>query len=546
MRKIYSLIFTAVLSLFTGVTQSQPTFTANDFQCFLDKYVAKDPYANCDGVGGLTANDFLCFLNAYVAKDPYANCDGSVTSVGWTTFTQDNGSHTLYVSASGTGDCTRGSPCSLSTGLNLWRDNSTDWMLFRAGDSWTFNSPLQMTKGNNTPGKYLRIGSWGTGNLPRLIFNGCSGISGEVLNKSGLAITDVEIVGDRTANTGGIRILGWKNILIEGVYVRSFADNIIIQGQGIRSTGIKVRRTTSADSNWNGGGPSNKSQGIFMASCDGWLIEECNFLQNGILGSIFSHGAYIQGGQGTDEDCGPGDFIGNIAFDNASEGVQDRPGGNHINNLYAKNSYGAYMDQVGICNWNSIIGCKDISPTLLRGRGLLIVGNYSGRGNFAGYNKLASGQGNTQGFDLSGMNGSFSDGVVYDWHNPTFPEGRGFVSGNSVTLTNCTAIQIVPAQGNGQAAAWCFQGGHGSGNKGFFNGASNVDNTATLGTRLSVEPADPKVNFTDYMTSIGMSGGEDEFMAQVRLQTHQRWDVRFTAPVYNSWLRNRVGIVGGP
>jgi len=44
-----------------------PVLTANDFQCFLDRYVAADAYANCDGVGGLTGNDFQCFLNQYVA-----------------------------------------------------------------------------------------------------------------------------------------------------------------------------------------------------------------------------------------------------------------------------------------------------------------------------------------------------------------------------------------------------------------------------------------------------------------------------------------------
>jgi len=44
-----------------------PLLTGNDFQCFLDKYVANDAYANCDGVGGLTGNDFQCFINAYVA-----------------------------------------------------------------------------------------------------------------------------------------------------------------------------------------------------------------------------------------------------------------------------------------------------------------------------------------------------------------------------------------------------------------------------------------------------------------------------------------------
>jgi len=44
-----------------------PVLTANDFQCFMDQFVAGSSYANCDGVGGLTANDFQCFIDRYVA-----------------------------------------------------------------------------------------------------------------------------------------------------------------------------------------------------------------------------------------------------------------------------------------------------------------------------------------------------------------------------------------------------------------------------------------------------------------------------------------------
>jgi hypothetical protein len=47
-----------------------PLLTANDFQCFLNKFAAADAYANCDGSTGspaLTANDFQCFLNKYAA-----------------------------------------------------------------------------------------------------------------------------------------------------------------------------------------------------------------------------------------------------------------------------------------------------------------------------------------------------------------------------------------------------------------------------------------------------------------------------------------------
>jgi hypothetical protein len=43
-----------------------PALTGNDFQCFLNRFVQSDLYADCDGVGGLTANDFQCFLNRYV------------------------------------------------------------------------------------------------------------------------------------------------------------------------------------------------------------------------------------------------------------------------------------------------------------------------------------------------------------------------------------------------------------------------------------------------------------------------------------------------
>ncbi len=45
-----------------------PALTANDFQCFINKYAANDTYANCDGSTGnpaLTANDFQCFINKY-------------------------------------------------------------------------------------------------------------------------------------------------------------------------------------------------------------------------------------------------------------------------------------------------------------------------------------------------------------------------------------------------------------------------------------------------------------------------------------------------
>ncbi len=49
---------------------TNPRLTANDFQCFLNRFAAGESYANCDGstsIPSLTANDFQCFLNKYAA-----------------------------------------------------------------------------------------------------------------------------------------------------------------------------------------------------------------------------------------------------------------------------------------------------------------------------------------------------------------------------------------------------------------------------------------------------------------------------------------------
>jgi hypothetical protein len=51
-------------------SSGNPLLTANDFQCFLNKYASGDPQANCDASTGsplLTANDFQCFLNRFAA-----------------------------------------------------------------------------------------------------------------------------------------------------------------------------------------------------------------------------------------------------------------------------------------------------------------------------------------------------------------------------------------------------------------------------------------------------------------------------------------------
>ncbi len=50
-----------------------PVLTANDFQCFLNRFASGNQEANCDGSTGtpaLTANDFQCFINTFAAGCP--------------------------------------------------------------------------------------------------------------------------------------------------------------------------------------------------------------------------------------------------------------------------------------------------------------------------------------------------------------------------------------------------------------------------------------------------------------------------------------------
>ncbi len=54
-------------------SSGSPVLTANDFQCFLNRFAASDSWANCDGSTGaptLTSNDFQCFLNAFAQGCP--------------------------------------------------------------------------------------------------------------------------------------------------------------------------------------------------------------------------------------------------------------------------------------------------------------------------------------------------------------------------------------------------------------------------------------------------------------------------------------------
>jgi hypothetical protein len=42
----------------------------NDFVCFLQKFAARDPYANCTGDAAINVDDFVCFMQKFAAGCP--------------------------------------------------------------------------------------------------------------------------------------------------------------------------------------------------------------------------------------------------------------------------------------------------------------------------------------------------------------------------------------------------------------------------------------------------------------------------------------------
>ncbi len=69
----FTAIYTTSCYANCDASTGSPRLTANDFQCFINRWAAADPYVNCDGSTTppvLSANDFQCFLNSFAGGCP--------------------------------------------------------------------------------------------------------------------------------------------------------------------------------------------------------------------------------------------------------------------------------------------------------------------------------------------------------------------------------------------------------------------------------------------------------------------------------------------
>jgi hypothetical protein len=558
------LVVPAVLPMLQcggGAAHAQ-TLTAADFACFLTKYAENDPYANCDGVGGLTANDFACFRHRYVTGDLWADCDGSGKVTGWTNLNPPAGAIVRYVAPNGSGTaCTQSNPCSLATAMAT-TGNGPNQILFPAGSTWT-NVSIDV-KESGSPNSYFVFGSYGFGARPKFL-------SSETIFHFDAGKVGIAIVGLHLEYTGSGQNVssmfgrdGTAHVLIEDCYIAKWGDGIVFHSTGGgRLSDIRINRNVIVDIKDTDG----RCQGMFFGEVDNLVITGNVLDFNGRSAgeqTIFMHNVYIH------ETCGPAVFKGNISTRATSHGVQVRPGGIVTDNLFAENAVNCYIgDAAGVTNElsrNVVIGGRDISPEHPRGIAYEIGGRGPVTDNIAAHQKL--GTQNVTAFGFAGFDtGTVSGNVVEDWDAPggecwaTAVEWNGGAGGpgsivferNRLTMPNGPGMMS-----RHESRPWSSQFTYrlnryftttpfGQGCNGYaqFSTSSGVGldwnswNNRETGSTFAAMPA-VDISFEARMASLQMPGGLAEFMAQCRTQSKQYWRPEFTAEGFRAWAWPRA------
>jgi hypothetical protein len=281
-----------------------------------------------------------------------AGVDGSASTDGWTNFKPSADTRTVYVSCGGGDDQNDGrSPSSakrtLAAGIALLRNGSPDWLLLERGGVW-HESLGQWKKSGRSASEPMLVSTYGdaparprldTGARAGIITNGGGGSPATIDN---LAIVGLHFHAD--GYTGGGNCIGGQflqpasHVLIEDCKFEGYSGNLVFQGYGGRHSDFRLRRSVIVDA-YAIHSVGGHSQGLYAYAVDGLLIEENVFDHNGwnekVAGAgadIFSHNLYI------DNDNTAVVVRGNVIANASSHGMQLRPGGTVVDNLFVRNS----------------------------------------------------------------------------------------------------------------------------------------------------------------------------------------------------------------
>lgn len=489
---------------------------------------------------------------------------------GWTLLTPSPASRLIHVSSSTGNDANDGSKekpiKTLFKAMTLSRKGYPDWVLLKCGDTWQ-----EAFTGVNLSGKSAEeravVTSYGVGPRPKVVCDTeKSGSCLHFFKKNNAAVTDIHFTAKhrvfgkpdfKVAGGGsGIRGTDSFNLLIEGCFIECFKVNIVLEGD--MTKGIVVRRNVIVDAYSVGKG---FSQGIYTAGVEGFVCEENVFDGNGwnpnvpeAAANIFNHGLY------NDSERSTHSFVRNNIFTRSSStGVQQKMGGEMVNNLYMLNgpACDAWIGGTkGLMKDNVVLGTKD-ATTRETGGGLLVLGgDVLAVNNILAHGPRAStmaaltiGKGSDKERALYGdVQVTWDGNIVYNWGGDGFGASYERVltyKNNYVIKNNRKAVNMkIPLD------KVKFVGNVFDSQAKFYHmnkriRAVEFDSIAKADDKYDVRVtfADPSRCIESYAEKIGVGRTHADFMAAARKQRRGNWDEKLTADAVNKYIREGFKIV---
>ncbi len=507
----------------------------------------------------------------------------AVRQDGWTALTPSADSRRVFVSSSSGDDFRDGlsertAKRTLGSAIALLRHGHPDWLLLKRGDTWS-ESLGHWKRSGRSPDEPMVVTGYGEGEArPRLLTGADNGLITLAAGDSPARIDHLAIVGlHMHANTyrgaASPSAVSWmsttENLLIEDCYFEGYEVDVRIAEAGGRKRNVRIRRNVIVDAFATAGVVGH---GLYLATCDNLLLEENLIDHNGFnpavegaTPSIFRHGVYIQSGV---DGCSNVLVRGNIVSNSASHGVQLRPGGVALDNLFLNNPIalllggGVELQQGGalaVAHHNVVMGGRDIDAENPRGWGLggenLAAATFSenviafGVGGLAVPIELG---GNAPGVGVRAT--WLRDNLVHDWGGTTILAGAAGRCGplwfeRNVLRNSRSDEPLLSLRGDGVLAAL-----HARHNRFDGRGPAVVCGGEVLTPEAwraasgdeapdsASSPAPAKLPTIEaYMASLGESGGAAEFTLAARRQSKARWDPRFTAAAVNAFVRAGFG-----
>ena len=324
----------------------------------------------------------------------------TLSSDGFTNFTASADTRKVYVAANGNDDNDGLSPqtplATPAKGYALLRDGYPDWLLFKAGDTFTSGLGTIYKSGRSADQRQV-IGVYGEGERPLFeISDKFFAYKPFTTSVDNLAVVGLHLISPHRDtrrrdfspsgmadywHQGGFALLGpASNVLFEDLVIEYFNLGFVLQSDEKHGyqTGMQIRRSSIAHcyGHWDSS-IGGHAQGIYASYVNGLEIDECvwdhngwNPLVDGAIRTKFNHNLYIQ------SDSRNVSVTRNIITRGSAHGLQLRPGGVIEDNLFVGNALAFFTGQeASTVRRNVVLQSDDMSGDAdgVRGFGIEIL-----------------------------------------------------------------------------------------------------------------------------------------------------------------------------